>query len=588
MKKITLFLAGFIFSVGLNAQLLDEGFDDITTLPGNGWSQINASTTIGTTGWFQGNDLTFQSYDGAPNSYIGANFNNTTGIGTISNWLITPVLSLSDGDEITFYTRTVSNPTTWPDRLEVRLSTDGGSSVDPVGPTGVGSYINLLLEVNPNITTTGYPAVWTQYTITVSGVGTNVDSRVAFRYFVTNAGPSGANSDYIGIDRVVVEENLVSPFPSPYCGPLDFTTDVEPITRVDVAGIDNVSSAVVNGSPAHEDFTSVEGNMLTGDSYSVAIEGNTAGNYLNRFVVFVDWNQNGVLDDPGEVFEMDNAIINSTGTDGQQALGTILVPGDALAGQTRMRVKKIYGTTDLLDPCLGTGYGQVEDYTINVSVTPPPTNDLIQNAISVTNEMQPYTDPEVKLPFATFEPLDPNGCSLAGANGVWYSFTASLSGSAEASVTSPAGVSAVIFYEAPSESVADETELTFLFDANNQCAPSTASSIPTMAGQSYYIFVMNTDGTSDIVIDISQSLSIENNTIEGFVFYPNPADNVLNLKSNTSIDYIELYSIDGQSVLTRSINATDSQLDVSRLATGVYLMKVIAEDLTATYQVIKK
>ena len=32
-----------------------------------------------------------------------------------------------------------------------------------------------------------------------------------------------------------------------------------------------------------------------------------------------------------------------------------------------MRVKKIYGTTDLTDPCEGSDYGQAEDYTVNVT-----------------------------------------------------------------------------------------------------------------------------------------------------------------------------------------------------------------------------
>lgn len=587
MKKTTLSLMLFVFSIGLNAQLLDEGFDDITTLPGNGWSEVNASTTIGSTGWFQGNDATFPAFDGSANAYIAANFNSTTGANTISNWLITPVLSLSDGDEISFYTRTVTNPATWPDRLEVRLSTDGAGSTDPVGPGGVGSYTTLLLEINPTISAGGYPAVWTQYTITVAGVGANVDSRIAFRYHVTNGGPSGANSNYIGIDRVVVEQG-VNPFPDPYCGPLNFPTAVEPITRVLVADIDNISSAVVNGSPAHEDFTSIVGNMIAGDSYPIALEGNTDGSYTNRFVVFIDWNQNGILDDPGEVFEMDNTIFNSTGLDGQQALGTITVPLSAIPGQTRMRVKKIFSTTNFLDPCLGANYGQAEDYTINVSVGTPPPNDLIQNAISVTNETQPYTDPSVNLQFATLEPFNPSGCSLTGANGVWYSFTAPAAGLAEAHLTSPNGLTALVFYSAPSENVSNETELTYVPGADNPCALSSSSSITTTAGQSYYIFVMNTGGASDVVIDISQTMSIEDNTIDGFTFYPNPVENVLNLKSNVTIDKVELFSVLGQSVLTRSIEANNSQIDVSRLTTGVYLMKVTADGQTATYQVIKK
>jgi len=45
---------------------------------------------------------------------------------------------------------------------------------------------------------------------------------------------------------------------------------------------------------------------------------------------------------------------------------SILVPATATPGVTRLRVKKLYGTTDQNDPCLGTSYGQAEDYTLNI------------------------------------------------------------------------------------------------------------------------------------------------------------------------------------------------------------------------------
>ncbi len=219
----------------------------------------------------------------------------------------------------------------------------------------------------------------------------------------------------------------------------------------------------------------------------------------------------------------------------------------------------------------------------------PPPNDLIENAISVTDETQPYTDPEVRLQFATNELLNPDGCAIAGTPGVWYSFTAEIDGTAEASITDPSGTSFVIFYEAPSEDVGDETDLSFSPEPDNQCGPSTASNITTVAGQSYYIFVLNNGGPSDVVIDISGSLlSTIDNTIEGFTFYPNPSMDVLNLSSSTSIDSVELYNMLGQRVISLEIGATASQVDVSNLATGTYIMKVTAEGQTASYQVIKK
>ncbi|WP_343748097.1 choice-of-anchor J domain-containing protein [Fluviicola sp.] len=193
---------------GYKAQSYTENFDDVSTLAGNGWFQQNNSSAIGSNpNWIQGvNTPTgpFDAYNGAANAYICANYNSTTGASTISNWLVTPNRTLRNGDVFTFYTRRpTANPTEYPDRLEVRLSTNGASTNVGTGPTAVGDFSTLLLSVNPNLVTGVYPAVWTQFTITISGLSAPTSGRIAFRYFVTNGGPTGTNSDYIGIDNVV-------------------------------------------------------------------------------------------------------------------------------------------------------------------------------------------------------------------------------------------------------------------------------------------------------------------------------------------------------------------------------------------------
>jgi hypothetical protein len=102
---------------------------------------------------------------------------------------------------MTFYTRTVDAPQ-FPDRLQVRMSTSGNST--NVGTTAydVGDFTVLMLDINPNLTTVGYPSVWTQFTVTVSGVASPTTGRLALRYFVPNGGSSFSNGDYIGIDQV--------------------------------------------------------------------------------------------------------------------------------------------------------------------------------------------------------------------------------------------------------------------------------------------------------------------------------------------------------------------------------------------------
>ena len=87
------------------------------------------------------------------------------------------------------------------------MSTNGTSSNVGSTATNVGDFTTLLLDINPTYTTTGYPNVWTNFVVTVSGLGGPITGRLAFRYFVENGGPSGANSDYIGIDTVQYDCN---------------------------------------------------------------------------------------------------------------------------------------------------------------------------------------------------------------------------------------------------------------------------------------------------------------------------------------------------------------------------------------------
>jgi hypothetical protein len=188
-------------AAGAHAQAISEGFDNITTLPGAGWVMRNNSQPLGITGWFQGNSAVFPAQAGAATAYIGANFENTGATGTISNWLLTPPITLVNGATLSLWTRTVT-AVLFPDRLQVRMSLAGAGTDVGTTATSVGTFTTLLLDVNPNYTTTGYPTVWTQFTITIGGVPTPTLGRLAFRYFVEDAGSAGQHSDYIGIDTV--------------------------------------------------------------------------------------------------------------------------------------------------------------------------------------------------------------------------------------------------------------------------------------------------------------------------------------------------------------------------------------------------
>jgi len=196
------------------AIIINERFDDIRNLADSGWVLMNHSEPLGAVDWFQGNDEVFPAFDGDPTAYIAANFNDGGDLATISNWLLTPEIGLQDGSTLTFYTRTVEL-SQFPDRLQVRMSTNGASVNIGVTAFDVGDFTTLLLDINPTYTIGGYPEAWTQFTINLTGVPTGSTGRLAFRYFVEDAGPEGVNSNYIGIDRVIYCGTAVRVLPTP-------------------------------------------------------------------------------------------------------------------------------------------------------------------------------------------------------------------------------------------------------------------------------------------------------------------------------------------------------------------------------------
>jgi len=189
------------------APLLTEGFDNVSTLAGAGWALVNNSAPAGLTNWFQGNSGIFPAQSGAANSYIASNFLAAGAGGNISNWLLTPELTLNNGDFLSFWTR--GDTGDFPDRLEVRFSANGASTNVGGTDASVGDFSTLLLTINPALTVGGYPTGWTQYTVTLSGLGGPTSGRFGFRYFVTN---TDVNGNYLGLDTVNVE---AAPVPEP-------------------------------------------------------------------------------------------------------------------------------------------------------------------------------------------------------------------------------------------------------------------------------------------------------------------------------------------------------------------------------------
>lgn len=89
----------------------------------------------------------------------------------------------------------------------------------------------------------------------------------------------------------------------------------------------------------------------------------------------------------------------------------------------------------------------------------------------------------------------------------------------------------------------------------------------------------------DIVIDSVLGTDNFNNTV--IKFYPNPVKNVLNLSHSENITNVEVYNLLGQKVFENKLNTNTTQIDMSNLSSGSYLVKVTSDNQTKTIKVIK-
>ncbi|RSZ56577.1 PEP-CTERM sorting domain-containing protein [Massilia atriviolacea] len=162
--------------------VLNEDFNDIGTL--DNWSLVNNSVPPGQA-WSQGNPGVFPAPSGPPSSYLAANYLSAqNGMGSIDNWLITPVVTLIGPSELSFFTRSAS-ATGFGDTLEVRFSPGTGSDTG-----GFNTVLGILGGISD------YPTVWQQV---ISSINYDGQGRFAFRY----VGDASA-ANYIGLDAVVV------------------------------------------------------------------------------------------------------------------------------------------------------------------------------------------------------------------------------------------------------------------------------------------------------------------------------------------------------------------------------------------------
>jgi hypothetical protein len=91
-----------------------------------------------------------------------------------------------------------------------------------------------------------------------------------------------------------------------------------------------------------------------------------------------------------------------------------------------------------------------------------------------------------------------------------------------------------------------------------------------------------------VTAKVNGSLSAPDFVLPNFKYYPNPVQHNLTIDNTENIDDVEIISVSGKSILSKKINNTHSEIDLSNVASGFYFLKVKAEGKFKTIKIVKK
>ncbi|MCW5899623.1 MAG: T9SS type A sorting domain-containing protein [Flavobacteriales bacterium] len=145
------------------------------------------------------------------------------------------------------------------------------------------------------------------------------------------------------------------------CEPVGAESELfEKISNVTFSDLNNDSDS----NAGYEDFTELQANVELNVTYPISVTGSNTFSE-DQVYVWIDWNQNGTFEDT------ELAFVSAMGVG--PYTGDITIPGNAVLGVTKMRVRLVdmhdgssYPNVPNNTPCGLSTYGQVEDYSVKI------------------------------------------------------------------------------------------------------------------------------------------------------------------------------------------------------------------------------
>lgn len=127
-------------------------------------------------------------------------------------------------------------------------------------------------------------------------------------------------------------------------------------------------------------------------------------------------------------------------------------------------------------------------------------------------------------------------------------------------------------------------------------APTGGNVVPNntalVSGTTYYASqtISGCESTvrTPVTMTLGACLATEEFDVNTIQLYPNPVIDIVTVSSSEMMTKIEIVNMLGQMVYSNTIKETETQLDMTRYASGSYIIRVLTDDKVKTFKVIKK
>ncbi|MGK4567697.1 T9SS type A sorting domain-containing protein [Flavobacterium sp. 3HN19-14] len=217
-------------------------------------------------------------------------------------------------------------------------------------------------------------------------------------------------------------------------------------------------------------------------------------------------------------------------------------------------------------------------------VTPPAVdNQTCDSALNVPTDGSNTTSDNS---FGDVSPFQPSCDTFGSIQDVWFSFVA---GADTADVTCENQTMTSLNFNIYSGTCDALVPVTGTCNSN-LVAATTENLTGLTVGTTYYVQVWSsaTEQGTFLLRVLSAEAAVGDTPFAGFSYSPNPVKDVLNFNHTQNITNVAVYNLLGQQVIAKTMNANQTQIDMSQLSAGTYVVKITADSQVKTIKVIKE